>query len=124
MNDGRPPGSDRRPAGIDAVAIVAIDLQRLSESSLPPDTRAAFRRAVRALFQQSAGRRPTNDRRLLQDVEQLLSMGLAKSENDALVKVASTIATDYQSLRTMVERLRRKRRKSSLELVKVGEFEV
>lgn len=117
MNDGRPPTSNKRPVGIDAVAIVAIDLQRLSESSLPPDTRAAFRRALRALFQQSAGRRPTNDRRLLQDAEHLLAMGLAKSENDALAKVAGTIATDYQSLKTTIERLRRKRRKSSLEIV-------
>lgn len=121
MTNGRAPISDNRPTGIDAVACIAIELQRLSESSLPAEARAAFRRAHRALFQQSAGRHPTNDRRLLRDAEQLLAMGLAKSENDALAKVAATIATDFQSLKTTIERLRRKRRKSSLEIVKVGE---
>lgn len=122
MSDGPPPSSHKAPAGIDAVAIVAIDLQRLSESSLPPATRAAFRRALRALYQQSAGRHPTNDRKLLRDAEALLAMGLAKSENDALARVAATIATDFQSLKTTIERLRRKRRKSSLEIIKVGKI--
>jgi hypothetical protein len=117
MTDGRPAKSNERPDGVDAVACIAVELERLSESSLPADARAAFRRAARALYQQPAGRHPTNDRKLLRDAAQLLAMGLAKSENDALAKVAGTIATDYQSLKTTIERLRRKRRKSSLEII-------
>jgi hypothetical protein len=112
MTDAPPPAPPRRPTGADAIAIVAMDLERLANSPLPPEVRAAFSRAHRALFQQSAGRPPTNDRRLLRDAEHLLVMGLAKSENDALAKVAGTIATDQRSLMTIIERLRRKRRKT------------
>jgi hypothetical protein len=101
----------------DSVAAVAIELERLAECSLNPSASAAFRRASRALFQQPAGRRPKNDRRLLQDARHLLEMGLAKSENDALAKVAGTIATDHQSLKSIIERLRRKRRKCSLKSI-------
>lgn len=108
---------DRSPTDSDAVAMMAGELQRLSKAQLGPMAKAAFGRAHRALYQQSAGRRPTNDRRLLQDAEQLLAMGLAKSENDALAKVAGTIATDQRSLMTTIERLRRKRRKSSHEII-------
>jgi hypothetical protein len=89
----------------------------MADNSCDPNIKAALLRASRALFQQPGGRRPTNDRRLLQDAQHLLAMGLAKSENDALAKVAGTIATDHQSLKTIIERLRRKRRKSSLKII-------
>lgn len=100
------------------VPAVAADLQRMADNACDPNIKAALLRASRALFQQPGGRRPTNDRRRLQDAQHLLAMGLAKSENDALAKVAGTIATDYQSLKTIIERLRRKRRKSSLKIIK------
>lgn len=96
----------------DAVTAVAAELDRLAECSANRAAKAAFRRASRALFQQHPGRRPKNDRRLLDEVDALLAAGLARSEHDALQRVAATIATDHRSLRSIVERLRRRRRKS------------
>lgn len=89
----------------------------MADNSCDPNIKAALLRVSRALYHQPGGRRPTNDRRLLHDAAQLLAMGLAKSENDALAKVAGTIATDYQSLKMIIERLRRKRRKPSLKTI-------
>ncbi|BBC00201.1 hypothetical protein BE61_56570 [Bradyrhizobium elkanii USDA 61] len=93
------------------VPAVAAELERLADCSPDPAAKAAFLRASRALFQQHPGRRPKNDRRLLDEVENLLAAGLARSEHDALQRVAATIATDHRSLRSIVERLRRRRRK-------------
>jgi hypothetical protein len=95
------------------VTAVAAELERLAECSPNPATRAAFLRASRALFQQQpSGRRPMDDRKLLRDIDDLLAAGIAKSEHDALHRVAMTVVTDERPLRAMIERLRRKRRKS------------
>lgn len=96
-----------------SVPAVAAELVRLVECASDPATKAAFSRAHRALFQQPGGRRPTNDRKLLQEVDDLIAAGVAKSEHDAITKVAGTVAIDVQSLRAVMERLRRKRRKKS-----------
>lgn len=95
------------------VPAVAAELVRLVESVSDPATKAAFSRAHRALFQQPGGKPPKNDRKLLQEVDDLMAAGLAKSEHDAITKVAGTIAVDGRSLRAVMERLRRKRRKKS-----------
>lgn len=60
------------------VGAVADDLTRLADRAADPSTKAAFRRASRALFQQPGGRRPINDRRLLEDIEDLIAAGVAK----------------------------------------------
>jgi hypothetical protein len=96
-----------------STAEIAALLDRLAEESGDVATKAAFRRASRALFQQPGGRRPTNDRKLLQEVDNLIAAGVAKSEHNAITKVAGTVAVDCRSLRNIMERLRRKRRKST-----------
>lgn len=94
-----------------SVSAVAAELVRLADRSSDPATRAAFLRAHRALFQQCGGRRPRNDQKLLRDVADLMDAGLAKSEHDAIRKVAGTVALDERSFMATIERLRRKLRK-------------
>jgi hypothetical protein len=61
----------RTRAAIATVPSVAAELACLAELSPDPATKAAFRRASRALFQQPCGRRPRNDRKLLQEIDSL-----------------------------------------------------
>ena len=104
--------ADAHKLGGETVPAIAADLARRAEMSSDPTIKAALGRACRALFQQPGGRRPMNDVALLQEVESLLISGLAKSENDAIAKVAATISADARALKANTERLRRKRRKA------------
>jgi hypothetical protein len=104
-------------SGEHPVTAVAAELERLAECSPNPAARAAFRRASRALYQQPSGRPPTNDRKLLRDIDDLLAAGHVKSVHDAIAQVAATVETTERALKTTVERLRRKRKQPTREIV-------
>jgi hypothetical protein len=94
-------------AGVQATADA---LERMAEMARDRSSKAAYRRAARALFQQDGGRPSIDDHLLLLQVDRLIADG-AKSEHDALSQVASTVAHDLRSLHKTVERLRKKLRK-------------
>jgi hypothetical protein len=70
---------------------------------------AAFERAANALYQQPSGRPSINDARLIEEARWLIQQGKAKSINQALHKVATTVA-DGNGVKSIAERLRRKMR--------------
>ncbi|MBB4257293.1 hypothetical protein [Bradyrhizobium sp. CIR3A] len=109
MSD-KPDGLNAALLSRETVPALDADLARRADLSSDPTFKAALARARRALFQQPRGRRPMDDRALLQEVESILNSGLAKSENDALAKVAATVSVDARSLKANTERLRRKLR--------------
>ena len=96
-------------AGVHAVAAV---LDGIAELTINPEEKKAYLRSGRALYQQRAAQ-GKDDRSMLGLVDHLIHTGAAKSEHDALSQVASTVARGERSLRSTIERLRRKRRKSS-----------
>ena len=96
-------------AGVHAVAAV---LDGIAERSTNPQEKKAYQRVCRAIYQQPSAQE-IDDRYLLGRVDSLIREGVAKSEHDALSQVASTVARDERSLRSTIERLRRKRRKIS-----------
>jgi hypothetical protein len=70
----------------------------------------AYARAARTLFQQSPGRRPIDDRRAVQDAEELFKQGKARSRHDARMQVASSLAPygTWREWCSIAERLRKK----------------
>lgn len=108
-------GRDRSP-----VAVAAV-LDRLAFEANDMATRAAFQRAARAIFQQSAGRPPSfaeRDRKDLVEVVALIAENKVKNFNAGARLVAQKYGGDRRKIRSVVERLRRKRereKKSSTE---------
>src|SRR4051812_43375661 len=51
----------------------------------------AYARAARTIFQQPPGRRPIDDRKAIQDAEELFREGKARSLHDARMQVASSL---------------------------------
>ncbi len=66
-------------------------------------------RAANALHQQAPGRPSIDDAKLIEEAVWLFKQGKAKSINQALRKVARTVA-DQEGVRSVAERLRRKMR--------------
>jgi len=90
-----------------AASIRTLDeiLRDLAELSGEP----AFLRAANALRQIPAGRPALNDTKLIEEAIWLFNQGRVKSMNQALQKVARTVA-DEEDVRAVAERLRRKMR--------------
>lgn len=81
---------------------VEEDLRALAERT----GEVAYLRAANALHQQRAGRPAANDRRLIEEVHDLVQSGEVPSLNRALRQVARTVPG--QNPRSVAERLRRK----------------
>ncbi len=90
-----------------AGTVLATDdvLRCLAEQTGDP----AFMRAANALHQQAPGRPSIDDAKLIEEAVWLFKQGKAKSINQALRKVARTVA-DQEGVRSVAERLRRKMR--------------
>jgi hypothetical protein len=104
------------PVALEHLAVAGVQatadaLEQLAEMARDRSSKAAYRSAARALFQQDGGRPSIDDHPLLLQVNRLIAEG-AKSENAALIQVAATVAHDLRSLQTIAERLRKKRRKT------------
>jgi hypothetical protein len=83
-------------------------LEALAEASGDPD----LLRASRAVRQYSPGRPAIDDTLALEEVQWLVESGKAKTVNQALTRVAQSIA-GYQNIRSVAERLRQKMKNTS-----------